>query len=138
MAACSQMGDIGRAFESFEAYKALGLRPDAQAFNAVLIGCIAQGVTQPVPKASLPGLTKPLRPMSWRPDPGGRRGAACGLSFHPACAVLPARHDEGRPSCLAGLLSFGFLAAFSCLPGRSHSESNTDLCQQLLCTAVRR
>ena len=51
VAACSQMGDIGRAFETFEAYGALGLAPDAQAFNAVLTGCIGQGITQPVPKA---------------------------------------------------------------------------------------
>ena len=50
VAACSQMGDLGRAFESFEAYKELGLKPDAQAFNAVISGCIAQGITSPVPK----------------------------------------------------------------------------------------
>lgn len=65
VAACSQMGDIARAFESFEAYAALGLAPGAQAFNAVLSGCIAQGVTQPVPKAG------PCPSLPPEPFPGG-------------------------------------------------------------------
>lgn len=51
VAACSQMGDMGRAFETFEAYSALGLEPDAQAYNAVIMGCINHGLTASVPKA---------------------------------------------------------------------------------------
>lgn len=40
-AACSQMGDLSRMIETFDAYtKQFGLKPDAQAFNAVLMGCI--------------------------------------------------------------------------------------------------
>ena len=54
VAACSQMGDLGRAFETFEAYGALGMKPDAQAYNAVLMGCIHHGMTASVPKARLP------------------------------------------------------------------------------------
>ncbi|CAL8466794.1 g6330 [Coccomyxa elongata] len=50
VAACSQMGDMGRAFETFEAYSALGLEPDAQAYNAVIMGCINHGLTASVPK----------------------------------------------------------------------------------------
>jgi hypothetical protein len=54
VAACSQMGDLGRAFETFEAYPALGLKPDAQAYNAVIMGCINYGLTASVPKARPP------------------------------------------------------------------------------------
>ena len=33
VAACAQMGDTGRMLETFEAYPALGLKADAQAYN---------------------------------------------------------------------------------------------------------
>ena len=74
VAACSQMGDLGRAFETFEAYAELGLRPGAQAFNAVLAGCIGQGITQPVPKARTQ--THPLPSLPLRTTPHAMRGVS--------------------------------------------------------------
>ena len=50
VAACSQIGDSTRAFETFAAYGNLGLVPGAQAYNAVLQGCIYHGLVDSVPK----------------------------------------------------------------------------------------
>ena len=50
VAACSQIGDSSRAFETFAAYGNLGLPPGAQAYNAVLQGCINHGLIDSVPK----------------------------------------------------------------------------------------
>ena len=50
VAACSQIGDSSRAFETFAAYGSLGLAPGAQAYNAVLQGCIYHGLLDSVPK----------------------------------------------------------------------------------------
>ncbi|CAK0755485.1 hypothetical protein CVIRNUC_002378 [Coccomyxa viridis] len=50
VAACSQIGDSSRAFETFAAYGNLGLTPGAQAYNAVLQGCIYHGLIDSVPK----------------------------------------------------------------------------------------
>lgn len=61
VAACSQIGDLGRAFETFEAYAQLGLTPDAQAYNAVIMGCNTFGLIASVPKACKP---HPLSPVS--------------------------------------------------------------------------
>ena len=50
VAACSQIGDSSRAFETFAAYGNVGLTPGAQAYNAVLQGCIYHGLIDSVPK----------------------------------------------------------------------------------------
>ena len=50
VAACSQIGDSTRAFETFAAYGNLGLVPGTQAYNAVLQGCIYHGLVDSVPK----------------------------------------------------------------------------------------
>ncbi|CAL5227400.1 g10355 [Coccomyxa viridis] len=50
VAACSQIGDSTRAFETFAAYGNLGMVPGAQAYNAVLQGCIYHGLVDSVPK----------------------------------------------------------------------------------------
>ena len=56
VAACSQIGDSSRAFETFAAYGNLGLTPGAQAYNAVLQGCIYHGLIDSVPKVREPAL----------------------------------------------------------------------------------
>lgn len=50
VAACSQIGDSARAFETFAAYGNLRLVPGTQAYNAVLQGCIYHGLLDSVPK----------------------------------------------------------------------------------------
>ena len=50
LAACGQIGDIGRSFETFEAYAKLQLRPGANTYNAVLSGCIQNNLLESVPK----------------------------------------------------------------------------------------
>ena len=44
VAACSQVGDLRRAFETVDAYPALGLPLDADTYNALLAGCVASGL----------------------------------------------------------------------------------------------
>lgn len=53
VAASSKIGDSTRAFETFAAYATLGLVPGAQAYNAVLQGCIYFGLLDSVPKVLL-------------------------------------------------------------------------------------
>ncbi|EIE26489.1 hypothetical protein COCSUDRAFT_64515 [Coccomyxa subellipsoidea C-169] len=107
VAACSQMGDLGRAFETFEAYGALGMKPDAQAYNAVLMGCIHHGMTASVPKileemeasgVAFNALTWSLH-VEYHVVQGGARAAA---------AVQQAALDAGfqiRPSSLEMLIA---------------------------------
>ena len=75
VAASSQIGDSTRAFETFAAYATLGLVPGAQAYNAVLQGCIYFGLLGSVPKVLL------------RPQPCNASCAGC---------------KESPPSCVSG------------------------------------
>ena len=50
VAACAQIGDLPRAFETFEAYGSLGLEPGTQAYNAALLGCVRNGLLDAIPK----------------------------------------------------------------------------------------
>ncbi len=43
IAASSQLGDLARAFETFEAAAALGLVPNTDTFNAIMEGCVNYG-----------------------------------------------------------------------------------------------
>ena len=45
VAACAQMGDTGRMLETFEAYPALGLKANAQAYN-ICIGAFIRNSLQ--------------------------------------------------------------------------------------------
>ena len=50
VAACGQIGDMGRAFETFETYGSFGQQPDTSSYNAVLQGCVAHNFLESVPK----------------------------------------------------------------------------------------
>ncbi|KAK9812924.1 hypothetical protein WJX72_005876 [[Myrmecia] bisecta] len=50
IAACAQVGELPRAFETFEALATLGLQPDSNTFNAILQGCLLHGQVDSVPK----------------------------------------------------------------------------------------
>lgn len=41
IAACSQLGDLGRAFQTFEQLPGLNLKPSPATYNALLSGCVA-------------------------------------------------------------------------------------------------
>ncbi|EFN56379.1 hypothetical protein CHLNCDRAFT_144903 [Chlorella variabilis] len=43
VAACCQIGDLKRAFETFDAFEGLGVAPDADTYNALMQGCIETG-----------------------------------------------------------------------------------------------
>eukprot|EP00887_Chlorella_sp_A99_P007544 scaffold28.g7544.t1 len=43
LAACCQLGDLQRAFETFDALPLLGVQPDADSYNALLQGCVETG-----------------------------------------------------------------------------------------------
>ncbi|KAL4857705.1 Pentatricopeptide repeat-containing protein [Chlorella vulgaris] len=43
VAACCQIGDLKRAFETFDAFGALGAAPNADTYNALMQGCIETG-----------------------------------------------------------------------------------------------
>ena len=53
LAACSQIGDLSRAFETFECFAALGLKPDTDSYNAVIAGCVNHNVLDSIPKVDL-------------------------------------------------------------------------------------
>ena len=53
VAACGQIGDMGRAFETFETYASFGQQPDTSSYNAVLQGCVAHNFLESVPKVRL-------------------------------------------------------------------------------------
>ena len=76
VAASSQIGDSTRAFETFAAYATLGLVPGAQAYNAVLQGCIYFGLLDSVPKVLL------------RPQPCDASCAGC-KKCSPSCVTGP-------------------------------------------------
>ena len=50
VAACGQIGDMGRAFETFETFASFGLAADTASYNAVLQGCVAHNFLESVPK----------------------------------------------------------------------------------------
>ena len=50
IAASSQVGDLARAFETFEAAGALGLAPDTDSYNAIMEGCVRHGQSGSLPK----------------------------------------------------------------------------------------
>eukprot|EP00208_Stichococcus_sp_RCC1054_P000518 CAMPEP_0206143670 /NCGR_PEP_ID=MMETSP1473-20131121/21397_1 /ASSEMBLY_ACC=CAM_ASM_001109 /TAXON_ID=1461547 /ORGANISM="Stichococcus sp, Strain RCC1054" /LENGTH=842 /DNA_ID=CAMNT_0053539177 /DNA_START=163 /DNA_END=2691 /DNA_ORIENTATION=+ len=50
IAACAQVGDLTRAFETFEAAPGLGLKPDADSYNALMLGCVRYGQNDSAPK----------------------------------------------------------------------------------------
>lgn len=57
IAASSQVGDLGRAYQTFDAAGSLGVVPTADTYNAVMGGCLQWGEVPSVQKASpcLPG-----------------------------------------------------------------------------------
>lgn len=50
VAACSQVGDLARAFETYEAATALDLVPDVETYNALMWGCTRHGQNDSVEK----------------------------------------------------------------------------------------
>ena len=50
VAACGQIGDMSRAFETFETFSNFSLKPDTGSYNAVLQGCVANNFLESVPK----------------------------------------------------------------------------------------
>lgn len=59
IAACSQIGDISRAFETFESFGALGTKPDTDSYNAVICGCVAHNLLDSIPKVAGAARTSP-------------------------------------------------------------------------------
>lgn len=50
IAASSQVGDLVRAFETFEAAAGLQLVPNTDTFNAIMEGCVNYGQSASIPK----------------------------------------------------------------------------------------
>ena len=52
IAAFSQVGNLARAFETFEAVSGLGLMPDTDSYNALMEGLVNHGQAAALPKAN--------------------------------------------------------------------------------------
>ena len=50
IAAFSQVGNLARAFETFEAASGLGLAPDTDSYNALMEGLVSHGQAAALPK----------------------------------------------------------------------------------------
>ena len=50
IAAFSQVGNLARAFETFEAAAGLGLTPDTDSYNALMEGLVEHGQAAALPK----------------------------------------------------------------------------------------
>lgn len=50
IAASSQVGDLPRAFETFEAAAGLQLAPNTDTYNAIMEGCVNFGQSASIPK----------------------------------------------------------------------------------------
>ena len=53
VAACSQIGDMSRAFETFESFPSLGIKPDVDSYNAVIAGCAMHNLLDSIPKVEI-------------------------------------------------------------------------------------
>ncbi len=58
IAAFSQVGNLARAFETFEAASGLGLAPDTDSYNALMEGLVNHGQAAALPKVQ----TLPIDP----------------------------------------------------------------------------
>lgn len=56
IAASSQMGDLARSFETFEATASLDLLPNTDTYNAIMEGCVNFGQSASIPKVWFYGL----------------------------------------------------------------------------------
>jgi pentatricopeptide repeat protein len=52
IAACGQVGDLARAFETFEEAVPLGIQPDTDTYNAAMGGCIMYGQVASIAKVN--------------------------------------------------------------------------------------
>ncbi len=66
IAAFSQVGNLARAFETFEAASELGLAPDTDSYNALMEGLVSHGQAAALPKVH----ALPMDPCTFCPQPG--------------------------------------------------------------------
>ena len=91
VAACSQIGDMSRAFETFETYGSFGLKPDTGSYNAVLQGCVAHNFLESVPKVRITVPCSPV-PTLHKARPAWDRSAA-GLTCAPSPSMTTGTHS---------------------------------------------
>lgn len=77
VAACAQIGDLSRTFETFDALQTLGLSPDTNSYNAALLCCMCSDSL-----ASAPKVHQPV--------------AACLQACHELGAYIPCLHCRRR------------------------------------------